>query len=179
MSELGIALPFARQHVGHLHPEWLAALSGKTPADPGLATMQIWSILTLGDVFGNIISYRPLMDLSAQAGSEMINHLNMQISDAWTRRPAEVKTLLEAFIQIEEAMLAEHEDYSRSQYHADVCAIFFELIASAMAAIPGTFGNVMDTLLRFRLDLPTLFARMSRMGVAVQGWGQRGPMHHS
>lgn len=173
LTELGIALPFARQHVGHIHPEWLAALKGKTPTNPGLATMQIWSILTLGDVFGNIISYRPLMNLSAQAGAEMLNHLNRQITDAWTKRPTEITSLLEAFIHVEKDMLAAFEDYTVSDYHADVSAIFFELIASTMAAIPSTFGNIMDTFMRFRLDLPALFARMTRMGIAVQERGGR------
>ncbi|MEX3009610.1 hypothetical protein [Hoeflea sp. TYP-13] len=176
ITELGISLPFARQHVGHLHPDWLAALKGKAPVNPGLATMQIWSILTLGDVFGNIISYKPLMNLSEQAGAEMINHLNRLISDAWTKRPSEITNLLDAFIHIEEDMLKQFNRYSRAEYHADVSAIFFELIASAMAAIPSTFGNIMDSLFRFRIDLPMLFDRFTRLGVQPYGGGGKyGP----
>ncbi|MCY6383248.1 hypothetical protein [Hoeflea prorocentri] len=166
VSELGIALPFARQHVGHLHPDWLSVSKGRMPRNPGLATMQIWSILTLGDVFGNVIAYRTLRDLSAQAGAELMNHLNRLITDAWTKRPQEARTLVDAFIRIEDRMLETFEGYTREQYHGDVGAILFELIASAMAAIPSTFGNVMDTVLRFRIGLPELFDRMSRLGVA-------------
>lgn len=175
VTELGIALPFARQHVGHLHPDWLSVSKGKMPRNPGLVTMQIWSILTLGDVFGNVIAYRTLRNLSAQAGAELMNHLNRLITDAWTQRSPQARTLVDAFIHIEDRMLDRFEGYSREQYHADVGAILFELIASAMAAIPSTFGNVMDTVLRFRIGLPELFDRMGRLGVSPRYGAGGGP----
>ncbi|WP_136658063.1 hypothetical protein [Nitratireductor sp. XY-223] len=165
ITELGISLPFARQHVGHLHPDWLSVSKGKMPQNPGQATMQIWSILTLGDVFGNVLSYKTLMNLSEQAGAELLNHLNRLISDAWSVRPAKTHTLLDAFIAIEDKILRENKGYTRAQYHADVAAILFELIASTMAAIPSTFGNIMDTLLTFRISLPSLFALIRKQGL--------------
>ncbi|WP_419907005.1 hypothetical protein [Hoeflea sp.] len=165
ITELGIALPFARQHVGHLHPDWLSVSKGKMPRDPGLATMQIWSILTLGDVFGNVLSYKTLMNLSEQAGAELLNHLNRLISDAWSVRPARTRTLLDAFIAVEEQKLREYKGYTSAQYHADVAAILFELIASTMAAIPSTFGNIMDTLMTFRISLPSLFDLVRKQGL--------------
>ncbi|MDA4845434.1 hypothetical protein [Hoeflea poritis] len=169
ITELGISLPFARQHVGHLHPDWLSVSKGKMPQDPGLATMQIWSILTLGDVFGNVLSYKTLMHLSEQAGAELLNHLNRLIMDAWSARPSRTRTLVDAFIAIEDQMLRDNKGYTRAQYHADVAAILFELIASTMAAIPSTFGNIMDTLLTFRISLPSLFDLIRKQGLEPDG----------
>ena len=43
--------------------------AGGAPANPGLTTMQVWSILLIDDIVVNYEQNQDLMALSAQAGS--------------------------------------------------------------------------------------------------------------
>ena len=79
LTELAVALPFAKQHIGELHPDWLAALGGTAPRDRGFTTMQVWSIVLFADIVGNYQHQPELMALSLQAGSEFLTHLGTSV----------------------------------------------------------------------------------------------------
>jgi Dyp-type peroxidase family len=161
LTELGAALPFAHQHVGELPPDWIAKLIGKEPDNPGLATLQIWSAITLADLTGNIQSIQALHALSRQAGSEMLNYIDTVLLRARSSPIRSPGTLLGAFVQNEslpstQALYASAGSDWPSLYYRDVSTILFEIVGTTMAAIPLTFASVMGTLFKFHLDLPSL-----------------------
>lgn len=155
LTEIAVALPFAHQHVGELNPDWLAALKGATD-DPGLATMQIWSILLFADIVGNYDHQRELMGLSLQAGSEFLTQLDTLLAEALSRRPiSQPNTMVEAFVSLESAFVPNPYGDSGA-YYGDVRMLLMELAGSAIAIIPTAFGSVMNSLLDFGIDLSLL-----------------------
>jgi hypothetical protein len=101
LTEIAVALPFAYQHVGELYPDWLAALKVATPDNPGLATMQIWSILLFADIVGNYDHQHELMALSLQAGSEFLTQLDTLLAAARLKPVRHPRTMLQAFIALQ------------------------------------------------------------------------------
>jgi cytochrome P450/deferrochelatase/peroxidase EfeB len=162
LTELAASLRFAHRHIGELPPDWLAALINKAPDNPGLTTMQIWSALILADLIGNLQSASALHVLARQAGSEMLNYLDSVIDNARSSRIRSAKTLLGAFVQNEKSPDIEelYGDSSgcdwTSLYYRDVSAILLEIVGTTMASTPLAFTAVMEYLLKWRLDLPTL-----------------------
>ena len=158
LTEIAVALPFAHQHFGELHPDWLAALKGAPPDDPGLATMQIWSILLFADIVGNYEHQSDLMALSLQAGSEFLTQLDTLLATARSHPVQHPRTMLDAFVKLEPYFAAKypHPYADPAQYYAEVRMLLMELAGSAIAIIPTAFGAVMDSLLGFGIDLTFL-----------------------
>jgi deferrochelatase/peroxidase EfeB/cytochrome P450 len=158
VTELGLALPFARQHVGDLPADWLAALKGDPTADPGLTTMQIWSAVLVVDLIGNLHNQKSLQALSRQAGSEMLTHIDARLAEVRGRPGAVPRSLIEAFV-LNEALpeirdLYKHApagDDWRSLYYQDVSMILIEIVGSTLVVIPLTFASVMTSLLNMRI----------------------------
>jgi deferrochelatase/peroxidase EfeB len=176
LSELAGALPFSRQHVGDLPPDWIAAFKGERPADPGLRTMQVWSTFLVADLIGNYMSQQPLQAVARQAGSEMLNHIDYHLFRMRGRGPMagqKPKTLIEAFVA-NERLPAIHKQYPAGMsaeeriraYYKEVAMILLEIVGSTLAVIPLTFGSVMTTMLKLRLDLSLLLPRLQPEGVA-------------
>lgn len=163
VTELGVALPFARQHVGDLPADWLAAFKGERTADPGLTTMQVWSAVMVLDLIGNLQNQSALHALSRQAGSEMLNHIDARLADVRSRRADATGTLVGAFV-LNEALQEVQDLYKRvpagedwrSHYYQDVSMILIEIIGSTLAVIPLTFASVMTSLLNLRVPLSAL-----------------------
>lgn len=158
-TEIAMALPFARQHVGQLHPDWLAAYSGKPPANPGKTTLQIWSLVIVADLIGNVRSQLELEALSTQAGAEFLDHIGEVLSAA-RRQHAGIRTLVDAFVSIERCVTTEH--YPAEEYYLDVAAILLEMASATMVNIPAIFGQTMNTLLDNRVDLASLVPLLLR-----------------
>ncbi len=157
LTELAVALPFARQHIGELHPSWLSALRGETPDNPGLTTMQIWCILMFADIVGNAKQQSELKALSLQAGSEMMTHLDLLLANARAHRTPKPKKLIDAFIMLDrDPEICERYRGDLHAYYADVRILLIELIGAPMSVVPSAFGSFMSALLEARLDLPTL-----------------------
>ena len=172
LTELAPALPFGSQHIASLPPDWLAAVKGGQPADPGLTSMQIWSVLMLADVLGNLQSDHDAWPFSRQAGSEMLSHIDGLLAAAFARakiqqakrtkeqeqerekeKEQEQKrptTLVEAF-----AELALNEA-NQQGYLRLAAVILVELISDTIAAVPATFGHILSFLLDNRIDLASL-----------------------
>ena len=174
LTELAPALRFARRHVGDLPGDWIAKLVSGDSDEPGLATLQIWSTIILADLIGNARSVQQLHVLSRQAGSEMVNYLDLIISRARAARASRTqssetpptqssKTLVDAFVanqdcpEIQERYdgLAHDGDW-QSLYYRDVSTLLLEIVGTSMATIPLTFGAVMAGLFKFQIDLFTL-----------------------
>lgn len=163
LTELGPALPFARQHVGDLPSDWIAKLVGREPDDRGLATLQIWSAIILADLIGNAQSVQQLHVLSRQAGTEMLNHLDLIVSAARASRPQSPKALVQAFVSNAEDPEVQklydgpsHDGDWQSVYYRDVSTLLLEIVGTSMATIPLTFGAVMQGLFKYQIDLSTL-----------------------
>ena len=181
LTELAVALPFARQHVGDLEPEWLLAASARKPDDPGLATWQIWSILLFADIVGNATRQPELMSLANQAGSEFLNHLGALIvraraSSSMTPEKSTPPNLLAAFVSLEKTFVGKC-GYTSVDYYSDVRILLLELVSSAVV-IPSTFGSVMATLLDFGINLselmPVLLADPQFGMAAADATAQKG-----
>jgi Dyp-type peroxidase family len=155
LTELAIALPFAHQHVGELHPDWLAAQK-RTVSNPAAATLQIWSIVLFADIVGNYDHQQELMALSLQAGSEFLTQLDMLLAEARSRPPTpHPRTMLEAFVALQSRFVP--NPYSDpATYYGDVRMLLMELAGSAVAIIPTAFGAIMNSLLDFGIDLSLL-----------------------
>ena len=160
LTEISPAMRFARQHVGDLPSDWLAKLAGREPDDRGLATLQTWSAIILADLIGNAQSVQQLHAFSRQAGSEMLNHLDLIISATRASLPQSPKTLVQAFISnakdLEVQKLYDglgHDGEWQSLYYKDVSTLLLEIVGTSMATIPLTFGAVMGGLFKYRIDL--------------------------
>ncbi|WP_372782880.1 hypothetical protein [Phenylobacterium sp.] len=173
LTELAMSLPFARQHVGDLPRDWLAAARGEAPADPGFTSMQIWSALMVLDLIGNLQALQPLHALSRQAASELLAHIDSKIAEARAlaadpggsaRGPM---TLIEAFVKNEKspAIVRAYGDDLDKLYYKEVSLILLEIIGSTLAVIPLTFASALQTLLKFRVDLTTLLPLIGDPGV--------------
>lgn len=158
LTEIAVALPFARQHIGQLHPDWLAALKGTTPDNPGLATIQIWSILLFADIVGNYDHQQELMALSLQAGSEFLTQLDTLLAAARARPQQHPTSMIQAFVKLQQQYVGPHSaPYSSvDEYYGDVRMLLMELAGSAIAIIPNALGSIMNSLLEFGIDLSRL-----------------------
>jgi deferrochelatase/peroxidase EfeB/cytochrome P450 len=174
LTELAPALPLGSQHVASLPADWLTAARGDLPPDPGLTSMQIWSVLILADVLGNLQSQHEAWPLSRQAGSEMLTHLDAVLADAYARSLPErpPKTLVEALVKVAPCFVnggGEGRFESREDYFRQAAVILMELVGDTLAAIPATFGHVVDFLLKNRIDLPRLLEILHAAPPPAQG----------
>jgi Dyp-type peroxidase family len=158
LTEMAVALQFGCQHVGELHPEWLGALKAAPPDNPGLATMQLWSILLFADIVGNYDHQQDLMALSLQAGSEFLNLLDIQLATARSRPTPTPVTMIQAFVALQEKYMNQDPPMYKclDDYYGDVRMLLMELAGSAVAIIPTAFGSIMKALLDFGIDLSRL-----------------------
>jgi cytochrome P450 len=164
VTELAIALPFYRQHVSQLAPGWLDTVKTPPPPIPGLATLQTWSVALAFDIFANYEGAAEVMAVSDQAGGEFLEYVDELIATVRTtllsqpvRLPPPPTTLVEAFIRNEARFVGPARLYPSAQaYYLDVATLLMGLTASAIGATLSAFGYVMDAVLDFGLDLPTL-----------------------
>jgi len=168
LTELALSLPFGAQHVGGLPPDWLTALKGGQPPDPGMTSMQIWSVLILADVLGNLQSIHDAWPLSQQAGAEMLAQLDSAISAARANLsqspPPPVKTLVDAFVAQETSFTQTPGapypgvdlDDRIAAYYRDVADLLLELAGDTIAAVPTAFGNILAFILDNNIDLAGL-----------------------
>jgi len=184
LTELAISLPFSRQHVGDLPPDWIAAMRGEMPSDPGLTTMQIWMTAVAAALLGNIKNQQTVQVLGRQAGSEALNHIDMILVEALAGggRPG---SLVQAFVgnlTSPAYFAAMHAYYAGpgapppanpkrpewiGQYLKDVAIILLEILGSTLTIIPLTFASAMTAILKFRLNLPSLLPRLDEDGVSL------------
>jgi Dyp-type peroxidase family len=160
ITELAIALPFARSNVGGLHDDWLKAISGEKPDNPGFTTMQIWSVLLLADLIGNIYDMQQLKDFSKKATLELLAHIDELIRKARANPPPTPRTLLDAFVANEAAFVSKptpgKKGVKKEQYYRDVALLLAELAGTALTVVPLTLASVMTTVFAMRFDVPRL-----------------------
>ncbi len=149
LTELAIALPFSRANVGGLHPDWIAALKGEMPDNPAFTTMQVWSVLILADLIGNMQNQQEIKGLSKKAALEMLSHVEALIERACAAKVRPPRTLLEAFV-------ANEPSSGQSTYYRDAALLLTELAGTALTVVPLTFGSVLASIFDMRLDLPRL-----------------------
>jgi Dyp-type peroxidase family len=177
LTELAAALPFGSQHIASLPPDWLAAVKGGQPVDPGLTSMQIWSVLILADVLGNLQSDHEAWPFSHQAGSEMLSHIDGLLAAAMTRarNGGPTATLVDAFASIAPLYVQGRSKAARCESEQRflrlAAVILMELIGDTIAAIPATFGHVLDFLLENRIDLASLRPILTQPPAAGQPGG--------
>lgn len=167
ITEIAIALPFARKQVGDLERDWLSTINGEKPENPGLATLQLWSVIFLADLVGNHLRLGELNELARSSGAEFMNHLEKLLAKARTQRTKDPDTLLEAFVKLEGKAIemvrkadspAGNSNYSSEEYYSDVLVLLLELVGTPMSVIPTAWGNVIGAILNLSIDLPTLLA---------------------
>jgi len=159
LTELAMALPFGREHVGEVEPDWLQAARGGKPDDPGLANWQLWSILMFVDIVANYLQQAEVKALGLQAGREFLTNIDLQIAEA--RGEAAVagrsfvgsKNLLSALIAIESSFVP--QPLTETRYYGIVRMLLLEMTSSAIV-IPATLGSIVDTALRYGMDLTSL-----------------------
>jgi Dyp-type peroxidase family len=159
LTELAMALPFGQEHVGQVEPDWLQAARGGKPDDPGVTNWQIWSILMFVDIVANYLQQADAKALGLQAGREFLTNIDLQIAQA--RGEAAVagrafvgsKNLLSALIAIESSFVP--TPLTQTRYYAIVRMLLLEMISSAIV-IPTTLGSIVDTALRYGMDLTSL-----------------------
>lgn len=154
LTELAMALPFSRRNVGAVHPDWLAAQTGRADDNPGLVTLRIWSFLVGLNLIADYKLQKPIIALGQQAAAESLLHIDGLIARARERVPTTADpTLLSRFIAVEKDFLARRPKVSQAQYYDCVRSLVFELALTASAIIPAAFGGLMDASFRFGLDL--------------------------
>ena len=158
LTEIAVALPFFRQHIGELPADWLKSLKGGPPANQSLATLQTWSNLLVEDLLDNLQHEPEVTAVSEQAAGEFLEYLDIVVATVRANlapvlypRPS---TLIEAFVANEVRFVGRRLLYpSPEKYYYDVTMLLMELTASATAFIPAAFGFVMSNVLDFGIDL--------------------------
>jgi deferrochelatase/peroxidase EfeB len=175
LTELAGSLPFSRQHVGELPPDWIAAFKGERPTDPPFTTMQIWLAIVTAGLLGNRENQRALQALSRQAGSEALSHIDLRLLE-WRALAGTGgrRTLAEAFVYNEQhpqirSKFWEHYGGTTTNppppgwemyYYRDVAILLLEILGSTLTIIPLTFASVMTYLLEANIDLPGLLRKV-------------------
>ncbi len=174
LTELAVSIPFARQHVGQIYPDWLSVFEGrKRPDNPGCRTMQIWSAFLFLDIVGNVPQTKELKALGGQCAAEMLSHFDALLFKASqdipipvastdgsppsfkNRNPNDPITLLDSFVLIAPSMCQKYK-YSKDAYLADVRGLLLEVVGSPMTIIPANFASIMEAVFQMQLDLTTL-----------------------
>jgi Dyp-type peroxidase family len=162
LTEMAIAGNFAKQHAGGLPPEWVAALKGERPADPGFVTMRLWSCFVLADLIGNFPNTSDLKPFSTEAGQEMLSHLDSVVALARQSHDSRIiRTLVDAFIHNEKHFvdgplyrkLHKERPDRVLRYYRDVSANLLEISGSTLAVVPMVFGSIMDFAIEHNIDL--------------------------
>ncbi len=158
LTELAAAIQFNKQHIGQLQPDWLGTLNAERPENPALTTLHLWSVIFLADLVGNLPLLDDLKSLARTAGSEFMTHIDDLISAARRRQPPkeDVKTLLEAFVCLEDEFVGKEVGYDERAYYDDVIALLLELSGTIMSVVPTAWGRLVETMLDNRIDLPNL-----------------------
>lgn len=164
LTELAMALPFGKQFVGQIHPDWLRAARGGDVENKPQTTMQIWSALLLADLIGNVHDTAMLKVLARQAASEMLMHIDLLLARAMRVPTNHPRTLLDAFVTAMPGRLPDYPGQAAEEkvaaYLADVRAILLELAGTSMATVPHSFGHVMQTLLRHAVPTPRIIGAL-------------------
>jgi Dyp-type peroxidase family len=170
-SELLVTVPFGRLDRTDLPEEWLPDTRGVDPALLGPATLQLWSVLILADLIGNLQAQALARAFSHQAGLEMRTHLDNLLTQARARmraagdadgRLGQPTTLVEAFVYntLSNPIAYPPGGEAEKLYDRHAATILLELVGTSMATIPLTFGSVMGALFDFRIDLASLLPRL-------------------
>ena len=182
VTELAVAAPFCRQHFGELPADWLKTVRAPSPPpNPGLATLQTWSIAIVFDLVANYGQLQELMAISDQAAGEFLDYLDTLLSatraNALARPARQPSTLVEAFVANEGKFVGGGLPYESSRdYYFDVATLLLDLAASALAFIPNVFGYAMDAIFDFGLSLHDLLPALTtapRYGERSAGDGLR------
>jgi Dyp-type peroxidase family len=177
LTELAVALPFSQTRVTGLEPDWLAAVRGGEPDDPGLVSWQVWSILLSLALGGNLADRADVKALGMQAGREFLTHLDIQIAEARAKRATTgnydgTQNLLAAFVAGEkdfvrqDASEAEQKKLlaSAEEYYGLVRMLLLEATSSVLF-IPTTLGAIVDTLFHYGIDLGELLQEFHRQSM--------------
>lgn len=157
LTDLATAIRFGSRHISELHPDWLKALRGKDPPNRQLATLQVWSILMFSDLIGNLRNQLELKALGMTAAAQFTAYLRELLMTEQAKpkkKPKQVRTLVEAFCAIEDQFVPNVMTYD--EYYKIVRLLLTELVPSALAVIPATFGSVISTLLDKHINVNQL-----------------------
>ncbi len=159
LTELAVALPFYRRHIGEIPPDWLLSAKGEKIDDPGVVTMTVWSITQFLVMLGNVQNQQEILDIAAQATSELVAHIDELLDQTRRYRPIRARTLLEAFV-LEDDHAAKKGEDELNKYYQHTRNLLAEIAASVMVTLPGRFADMMSLLLDIRIHLPRLVSML-------------------
>lgn len=157
LSELAVALPFAKRYITQLPPDWLKGRSPAEVADPGYATMQIWSRLAFAEVIGNVLNRRELTQAAIQATSELLTHIDEKITEErWRRpRPAQADNFLAQLV-----LQPPPPDMGEDEYFNEVRTILADLVVTISTNIALPFSKALQSALNFGFNLAWLVPQL-------------------
>lgn len=155
LTELAMATPFGRRHVGQVHPDWLLTHGRAADDNPGLVTLKVWAFLVGLNLVGDMQLQRPVIALGQQAASETLLHIDELVARARERRPDAPETLISTLVGLESRFTGAG-GMTVSTYYDHVRSLVFELALTASAIVPAVFGKLMDAVFRFGIDLSRL-----------------------
>ena len=152
LSELVVALPFAKRHITNLPGDWLTGRRDERVSEPGYASMQMWARLAFADVIGNIWRKREFTEAAIQATSEMFTYIDEQINQERLRQLDSIdppKTLLAQLVRLAPS--------PRDEAHfAEVRMILADVMTTICMNIALPFSKAIQGALEFRFDLARL-----------------------
>ncbi|WP_088345800.1 MULTISPECIES: cytochrome P450 [Rhodomicrobium] len=156
LSELVVALPFAKRNIMKLPPDWLRNRQEQQIAEPGYVTTQMWSRLAFAEVIGNILDKRELTEAAIQGTSEMFTYIDEAIMEERLKvpdpkRPA--RTLLQELVRQAPPGAT---DIETDAYFAEVRAILADIMTTISMNIALPFSKAIQAALAFRFDLSKL-----------------------
>jgi cytochrome P450 len=157
LSELVVALPFAKRHIMKLPPDWLRNRQDPPVSEPGYVTTQMWSRLAFAEVIGNILDKRELTEAAIQATSEMFTYIDEAIMEERLKTPdltRPPRTLLEELVR--GAPASAGPNGAADAYFAEVRAILADIMTTISMNIALPFSKAIQAALAFRFDLSKL-----------------------
>ena len=140
-------------------------LAQEIAAPPGAEPLQMWSVILLANLLGNVEFGCELRKISNAAGGLAGGYVGAVLAGAREKarstpdfKPA---NLIEAFAYVEGGFTADYAKLPKDEtetdpYGRDASLILVELMGATLATVPLTFGFVMEYLLDNRIDLATL-----------------------
>ena len=160
ITELAAAMPFARQHIGQIYPEWLDQIERQAPENPGLTTLQLWAVLQMIGLVGNVRYSNLLTRIARQASGELRNHIRGEVDRAFMRTVDTPNNMIEAFAK--SAHAEKLSPTEMAQRKTDVASILAEITGFLMGGVPSVFGEIMVALMDARLDVSRLVPRLKQ-----------------
>jgi Dyp-type peroxidase family len=138
ISPTFVAYQFAKQEIGQVPRDWLAALPHVQPQDMPYTTLQFWAQIAFAHVFTNVVNAAELTATAQRSTAEFFRHLDSLVAQA--RTAPDSSTLLGSLMALDPAAYGLQPD----RYAVVVRLLLAELIVGSSGTLSQALPNFID-----------------------------------